>query len=58
MTKETANNPSEISDEKLDDVSGGPHFRTWDIGPHHLQSSDSKGSTESTINQWDVSRSK
>ena len=29
MTKTTFKTPTEMSDAALDDVSGGPHFRTW-----------------------------
>lgn len=30
MQAEDKNTPIEIAENTLDDISGGPHFRTWD----------------------------
>ena len=30
MTTDAKKTPTEIDETTLDDVSGGPHFRTWD----------------------------
>lgn len=32
MTTENKTEPTEVEETTLDDISGGPHFRTWDDG--------------------------
>lgn len=50
------NTPAEIAEDKLDEISGGPHFKTW-TGGYDVAATEASGSADSTIRKWDISTS-
>ena len=38
MTKTAQTTPNTLTDDSLDEISGGPHFRTWDNHYYDFQS--------------------
>lgn len=54
MTTENKNAPIEVEETTLDDISGGPHFRTWDSPIRHARAeTDKKDFSSLPPMEWD-----
>lgn len=53
MMTENKTAPTEMSENTLDEISGGPHFRTWNSPTHFSQAQASDESFETEPMGWD-----
>ena len=54
MTTEDKKNPTEVEETTLDDISGGPHFRTLDSPNRRVRAeTDNKSFSSTPTMGWD-----
>ncbi|MFK7941543.1 MAG: hypothetical protein AB8B85_01310 [Paracoccaceae bacterium] len=57
MTNTIKTAPAEIAETQLEDISGGPHWTTWDP-PTYLTGAEvetaTRGAQDATIRKWDM----